>query len=87
MTDQELQSLRNMGNEAEAAADEIARLRGIVPEVLERINDELCTENERQKIVIDGYARIYNDAMRALRETVDERDRLRTLMGQVLAVK
>ena len=27
MTDQELQSLRNMGNECEAAADEIARLR------------------------------------------------------------
>ncbi len=27
MTDQEFQSLRNMGNEAEAAADEIERLR------------------------------------------------------------
>ncbi len=27
LTDQELQSLRNMGNESEAAADEIARLR------------------------------------------------------------
>ena len=30
LTDQELQSLRNMGNEAEAAADEVARLRGEV---------------------------------------------------------
>ena len=28
------------------AADEIERLRGIVPEVLERLNDELCAENE-----------------------------------------
>ena len=27
LTDQELQSLRNMGNEAEAAADEVAELR------------------------------------------------------------
>jgi hypothetical protein len=27
LTDQELQTLRNLGNEAEAAADEIARLR------------------------------------------------------------
>lgn len=27
LTDQELQSLRNMGNESETAADEIARLR------------------------------------------------------------
>lgn len=27
LTDQELQSLRNLGNEAEAAADEIERLR------------------------------------------------------------
>lgn len=27
LTDQELQSLRNLGNEAEAAADEIAELR------------------------------------------------------------
>ena len=28
LTDQELQNLRNMGNEAEAAADEIVSLRG-----------------------------------------------------------
>jgi hypothetical protein len=26
---------------------EIERLRGIVPEVLERLNDELCAENDR----------------------------------------
>ena len=30
LSDQELQSLRNLGNEAEAAADEIFRLRAIV---------------------------------------------------------
>jgi hypothetical protein len=29
------------------ALAEIERLRGIVPEVLERLNDELCAENER----------------------------------------
>ena len=34
-------------------AAEIARLRGIVPEVLERLNDELCAENEtlRRKLL------------------------------------
>lgn len=35
MTDQELQSLRNMGNEAEAAADEIERLRVALADVPE----------------------------------------------------
>lgn len=30
--------------------EEIERLRGIVPEVLERINDELCAENEALKL-------------------------------------
>lgn len=29
-----------------AQAAEIERLRGIVPEVLERLNDELCAEND-----------------------------------------
>jgi hypothetical protein len=32
---------------AAEAADEIERLRGIVPEVLEKLNDELCAENQR----------------------------------------
>jgi hypothetical protein len=32
---------------AAEAADEIERLRGIVPEVLEKLNDDLCAENQR----------------------------------------
>ena len=35
LTDKELQSLRNLGNEAEAAADEIVRLRGLVQDFLD----------------------------------------------------
>lgn len=34
------------------AADEIERLRGIVPEVLERLNDDLCAENERLRAAL-----------------------------------
>jgi hypothetical protein len=33
LTDQELQTLRNMGNEAEAAADEIERLRSALLDI------------------------------------------------------
>lgn len=36
LTDQELQTLRNQGNEAEAAADEIERLRAAVAAERER---------------------------------------------------
>lgn len=32
LTDQELQNLRNMGNEAESAADEICSLRALLAE-------------------------------------------------------
>lgn len=41
LTNQELQSLRNLGNEAEAAADEIAKLRADV-ESLDRLEDWLA---------------------------------------------
>ena len=34
------------------ALKEIERLRGIVPEVLERLNDELCAENERLRTAL-----------------------------------
>ena len=44
LTDQELQSLRNMGNEAEAAADEIQRLRNEVHELQQ--GAKLTTEVE-----------------------------------------
>ena len=37
----------NERDELEKAEREIERLRGIVPEVLERLNDEMCDENER----------------------------------------
>jgi hypothetical protein len=42
MTDRELQSLRNQGNECEAAADEIERLRALLVEAcaLFRIYEE-----------------------------------------------
>lgn len=36
LTDQELQNLRNMGNEAEAAADEIVSLRALLAEACKR---------------------------------------------------
>ena len=52
LTNQELQTLHNMGNEAADAANEIERLRGIVPEVQEKLNDELCSENERLRTAL-----------------------------------
>ena len=36
------------------AADELERLRGIVPEVLERLNDDLCAENERLRAALSA---------------------------------
>ena len=39
--------LRETAAELRRQHAEIERLRGIVPEVLERLNDELCAENER----------------------------------------
>lgn len=37
----------------EAAMEaEIERLRGIVPEALERLNDELCAENDRLRAAL-----------------------------------
>jgi hypothetical protein len=41
-----------LGPVCDEAAAEIERLRGIVPEVLERLNDELCAENERLRAAI-----------------------------------
>lgn len=46
LTDQELQSLRNLGNEAEAAADEIALLRA-------RLNQQI----DYTKLIEDCYSR------------------------------
>ncbi len=49
MTDVELQTLRNLGNEAETAADEIVRLRALVSAVRRYCSDvqESGTVNEQ----------------------------------------
>lgn len=43
MTDQELQSLRNLGNEAEAAVDEIERLRAALETIAAQHSGEVCS--------------------------------------------
>ena len=42
----------NERDELTKAEREIERLRGIVPEMLERLNDELCAENEQLRAEI-----------------------------------
>jgi len=59
------------------AAAEVAKERELYEQACEQY-DTAVAEVERQKTVIVGYARIYGEAMKALREAVDERDRLRT---------
>ena len=59
------------------AAAEVAKERALYEQACEQY-DTAVAEVERQKIIIDGCARIYVETMKALRETVDERDRLRT---------
>jgi hypothetical protein len=34
-----------LGSDLRSAIDELERLRGIVPAVLEQLNDEMCAEN------------------------------------------
>lgn len=48
LTDRELQSLRNMGNEAEAAADEIERLRNNADCLRQQVQDQ-AAEIERMR--------------------------------------
>ena len=62
MTNQELQSLRNMGNEAEAAADEIERLRA---ELLREHADHKQTLADVDALVTAAYhscAKLAEDA-------------------------
>lgn len=47
LTDKELQSLRNLGNEAEAAADEIVRLRAEVSRLRSERDAAVAAERER----------------------------------------
>lgn len=37
------------------------RLRGIVPEVLERLNDQLCEENDRLRLALERIARWHGE--------------------------
>ena len=67
LTDQELQSLRNLGNDAEAAADEIVRLRRVVEAV-----------NMRDAPLLTAAPKL-EQALRELVELEDMRLRLRQL--------
>lgn len=53
LTDQDLQTLRNLGNEAEAAADEIARLSAEVAE-LDALRDKLADILSRTAVALRG---------------------------------
>ena len=65
LTERELQTLRNMGNEAEAAADEIARLRAQVLE-LEAVHEDasgaVLAERERFRAMVDAVRDANHDA-------------------------
>ena len=67
------------------AADEIERLRGIVPEVLERLNDDLCAENKllraALRIAREGYA---SEEITGLPVTPVWRDRTVALIDEAL---
>lgn len=59
LTDQELQSLRNLGNEAEAAADEIVRLRSALTVAANRM-DMLALDFEcgtTRRYIADDWAK------------------------------
>lgn len=57
LTDQELQSLRNLGNEAEAAADEIVALRARMMELAALVPIAEANERERCAQACEQHAR------------------------------
>ena len=57
LTDQELQSLRNLGNESEAAADEICKLR-----------DELRSKHQERVMNIEDIGAWHRDQAKYLRQ-------------------
>ena len=63
---------------ADRLRDEIARTVE-----LDLLHHDAAAEIESQKTIIDGYARIYSEAMSSLRETVAERERLRALIDGI----
>jgi hypothetical protein len=56
LTDQELQTLRNMGNEAEAAADEIVSLRAELAREDARRRFSAMTPAQRDRILCEREA-------------------------------
>lgn len=66
-------------------AHEVERLRGIVPEVMERLNDELCAENERLRAALriarEGYA---SEAITGLPVLPQWRERTMALIDDAL---
>ena len=57
LTDRELQSLRNLGNEAEAAAEEIAQLRAELADAVTAIQQAVRNERERCASILEREAR------------------------------
>lgn len=74
LTDQELQSLRNMGNEAEAAADEIVMLRARVVELAALVPIAETAERERwrtaARLVLEATPEQMPLALDALRDVL-----------------
>ena len=74
LTDQELQTLRNLGNEAEAAADEIVALRARMMELAALVPIAEANERERCAKLVqnmdttghDGYIETAGDLCEAL---------------------
>ncbi len=65
LTDQELQSLRNLGNEAEAAADEIKRLRAELVRRRTRAALPQAARNERERLLALAKRRAAHEASAA----------------------
>lgn len=67
--------------------EENERLRGIVPEVLERLNDELCNENELLKAQRDLLVRVLKDCEIALRTVAKDDDEFVLARHQIREVR
>ena len=96
LTDQELQSLRNMGNESETAADEIDQLRAELAKVTWQRNEARAdlaasrAESERLSSMIDHQRDEAMEMERMLRaelaDSQSECERLRELDGRWVAL-
>jgi hypothetical protein len=70
---------------AEAVGDDPERAGDTLREVAAALEAQ-AAQIAKQTTVIEGYERIYNDAMRALRETVDERDAMAAQIAELKSV-